>query len=854
MGLSAGTKLGPYEIDSPLGAGGMGEVYRARDTTFGREVAVKVLPSAFSADPDRLRRFRQEAQAAAALNHPNILAIHHVGQENGAPYIVSELLEGESLRQRLQSGPLPVRKTIEYSVQVARGLAAAHDKGILHRDLKPENIFITRDGLVKILDFGLAKLIHSDANTSADCATLPGASEPGVVLGTAGYMSPEQVRGQAAGPTSDLFAFGAILYEMLSGKRAFRGETAADTMSAVLKEEPPPLTETSRQIPPALERIVRHCLEKNPGERFQSARDLAFDLESVSSAWETTLVSTVAVSRHKTKYGASVALGLIVLAVIAAAGFYFGRESRSRFPTHRRITFRQGSIQSARFTADGQSVIYSASFEGKPPEIFSTRPQSPESRAMGLAGSILLGVSPQGEMAVLLQARLVQIAIMQGTLARVPLEGGVPREVVANVESADWSPDGSTFLITRQAAGSDQLESPPGKLIYRNTGAIGHARFSPRGDRIAFSDHPGRLSDNGSVAVVDLAGHKRILSTGWVDLTGLAWSADGKEVWFTGNRDGGTSRLFAVTLEGSEREVLRNVGDLVIYDIARDGAMLLAREDWRAGIYGFAPGESRERDLSWFDYSVAADLSVDGRTLLFQENGESAGPQTASYLRGTDGSPALRISNGPCWAMSRDGQSAICMTPDAQLIQTPLKTGETKILTHDALFHGIARWLPEGNRILFQGYEPGHGYRLYVQEIAGGQARAVTPEGASTYFRVSPDGEQVAAAMDNDYRTIIYPLNGGEPRAVPGLEAGDIPVGWSPDSASLYCQKIGEVPLTIFRVDLAKGHRTRWKQTSPPDPVGIALAGQAFLSSDLKSYVYTVDRRLDILYLVDGVR
>src|SRR5215467_7272923 len=285
MALSAGTRLGPYEILAPLGAGGMGEVYRARDERLKRDVAVKVLPASFSKDPERLRRFEQEAQAAGGLNHPNILAIHDVGTVDGSPYLVSELLEGETLRERLVVGPLPVRKTIDYGVQIAHGLAAAHEKGIVHRDLKPENLFVTKDGRVKILDFGLAKLTQPEERSPAltELPTAAAGTEPGVVLGTLGYMSPEQVRGRTADARSDIFAFGAILYEMVSGARAFRGESAADTMSAILTKEPPDLSVTNQAVPPGLERVVRHCLEKSPDERFHSAHDLAFDLQALSS-------------------------------------------------------------------------------------------------------------------------------------------------------------------------------------------------------------------------------------------------------------------------------------------------------------------------------------------------------------------------------------------------------------------------------------------------------------------------------------------------------------------------------------------------------------------------------------------
>jgi len=852
MPLSSGSKLGPYEIVAPVGAGGMGEVYRARDSALGRDVAVKVLPAAFSEDGDRLRRFKQEAQAAAALNHPNILTIFHVGEYNGAPYIVSELLEGESLRQRIQTGPLPLRKIIDYGVQVARGLAAAHDKGIVHRDLKPENIFLIRDGRAKILDFGLAKLTRpEEGGSGSDALTLTAQSEPGFVLGTVGYMSPEQVRGQLAGPASDLFSFGAILYEMLTGKRAFRGGTAADTMSAILKEDPPEIGESNRQIPPALERIVRHCLEKNPEERFQSARDVAFDLEALSSASGTAPVSPHSV--RKPRLVLALAIGVAILAVAAAGALLAIRKGPAPVASYRRVTFRQGSIQAARFTPDGQSIVYSAALEGAPSEIFTARPPSPESRAMGLNGSSLLAVSPTGEIAALLKTHSVAITFSAGTLARIPLEGGAPREVMPNVESAEWAPDG-TLLVTRQQGGKVRMEFPPGKLIYENGSVVGHPRFSPRGDRVAFFDHTGHFSDEGSVAVVDLAGHRTVLSTGWLDLTGLAWSRRADEVWFTGSRDYGIAGLFAVTLRGVLRQVSAVPGDLRLFDIASDGRVLLGREDWLSEVYGLAPGENYERDLTWFDYSVASDLSADGRSLLFWESGEGGGAQNPSFLRSTDGSPAVRLSNGPCWSLSRDAQRVICGTPDGQLNEVPTKTYEVKPLIHDQLIHTTPHWFPDEKRILFIGQEAGHGQRAYVQDVAAGQPRAVTPEGATSYYRLSPDGTQLAMAMGADLRTVVYPVTGGEPKPVPGLQPEEVPVAWSQDDHFLYCYRLGEVPADVVRVEIATGARTVWKKLMPPNPVGITFVTSIFMSSDLKSYVYSIDRRLDVLYLVDGLR
>src|SRR5580693_6102000 len=390
MNLTSGARLGPYEIVSPLGAGGMGEVYRARDTRLKREVAIKVLPQATSLDADRLRRFEQEALATAALNHPNILAVFDIGTHDGSPYVVSELLEGETLRERLRGGAIAVRKTLDYALQMAHGLAAAHEKGIVHRDLKPENLFLTKDGRVKILDFGLAKLTQPDSAAQTSLPTMTHATEAGVVMGTAGYMSPEQVRGVAVDARSDIFSFGAILYEMLSGKRAFHGETAADTMSAILREEPPELNETNRNVSPALERIVEHCLEKNPEQRFHSASDIAFDLEHLTGVSGTSArVTAVAPASRRSKRLAAVAAGLTLALLMFRAGWWLGRGSGSAPPAeYHQITFRTGEIGNARFTPDG-SIVYSAAWDGGDNQLYISRSDDPGARELGLKAELL---------------------------------------------------------------------------------------------------------------------------------------------------------------------------------------------------------------------------------------------------------------------------------------------------------------------------------------------------------------------------------------------------------------------------------------------------------------------------------
>src|SRR5262249_40770368 len=460
MPLAAGSKLGPYEIVAALGAGGMGEVYRARDPRLGREVAIKILPVGLAGDSERLRRFEQEARATAALNHPNILAVFDIGSQDNSPYIVSELLEGETLRARLISGPLPVRKAVDYALQIVRGLAAAHDHGILHRDLKPENIFLTRDGHVKILDFGLAKLTmpQSSASGISTQATLDSTTGQGVLLGTLGYMSPEQCRGAAVDARSDLFSFGAVLYEMLSGRRAFRGETTADTISAILKEEPPDLSATNRDIPPMLERIVHHCLEKDPAARFQSAPHIAFALESLSTATSTAPMLATAAPKSRKSWLVPSLSGVIVVLVVAVALLLVRLNSPPpEPPDYRQLTFGREFISSARFAPDQRTIIYSSAHIGMQTELFSLAPDSHAPVSLGLKDADLESISPTGEMLLIQNRRDLSRNVKVGLLARAPLSGAAPRPMMSDVVDAYWGPD-NQIAVAHYVGGHFRIE------------------------------------------------------------------------------------------------------------------------------------------------------------------------------------------------------------------------------------------------------------------------------------------------------------------------------------------------------------------------------------------------------------
>jgi len=853
--LAAGTKIGPFEIVSAIGAGGMGEVYRARDPRLNRDVAVKVLPASFSSDASRLRRFEQEARAAASLNHPNILAVHDIGQQDGAPYIVSELLDGATLRERLHAGPLPVRKVVDYAQQIARGLAAAHDKGIIHRDLKPDNIFVTSDGRVKILDFGLAKLTRAESTEESQTRTQTVESDPGTVLGTVGYMSPEQVRGKPADARSDLFSFGAILYEMLSGKRAFHGESAAETMSAIVREDPPGLMETNRTVPPALERIVRHCLEKNASERFHSAHDVAFDLESV-----TTISATSTALPVKARYRRVTAVMLGALALLGGAGAVAWRiwvPPATAQPEYRRLTFRRGSIRMARFTPDGQTIFYGAAWDGKPVELFTMQYETSDSRALGVAAQVL-SISPNGEVALLLNPKVWNF-VQTGTLALMPLRGGAPRELLDGVQFAEWSPDGKAMAVVRfsVASGLSWIEYPAGKMVYRGSAWISHLRISPDGTLLAFAQHI-HNGDDGYVVIIDRDGNKKFASQVFTSLQGLAWRPDGKEAWFTAAPRGAARAVYAVNMRGKQRLILRAPGALVLQDIANNGRVLLTNDNVRKQMFALIQGDDKERNVSWLDWSVLQVLSEDGKQVLFTEGGE-AEQKYGLYLRRLDGSLPKRIVDGYWGDLSPDGRWVVAQdtaTP-AQFVLVPTGIGESRQLTHDNLTHLYPRFLPDGRAIVFVASTPAGVIRMYYQSLDGGEPVAVTAEGSGGYpslITLSPDGAYLIAPAPNAGAYAIYPVHGGQPRIVTGPSTSEAVINWSADGKYLFTYTRGEAPARIYRVEILSGKRQLFKVTSPPDLAGVEDVTNLCITRDGRSYAYTCPTVLSDLYVVDGLR
>lgn len=879
MALAPGTKLGPYDIQSLLGSGGMGEVYRARDARLDRVVAIKILPSSFSADAERLQRFVQEARSAAALNHPNILSIFDIGEERGAPYIVSELLEGQTLRERIRSAPLSSRKAIEYGLQVARGLAAAHEKGIVHRDLKPENLFVTNDDRVKILDFGLAKLTRPETDAGADAPTVQVNTEPGQVMGTVGYMSPEQVRGKAADPRSDIFAFGAILYEALSGQRAFRGESAADTMSAILKEEPAELSETARNVPPGLERIVRHCLEKNPALRFQSAGDLAFNLEALTDSSVLGKVSApvdvhasgmTATSGGRTAHPdqtipspknkiRELAGALVLAALMVGLGWWLGRGGgRAPLAEYQPITFRTGPVGNARFTPDG-SIVYSASWDGGDNQLYIGHRDDHGARELGIKDAELLSISKSGELAVRLRSVSLGGYAQAGTLARVPISGGAARELLDNVQDADWAADGEKMAVVRflPENGHWRLEYPIGKVLFDGINWISHPKISPDGKWIAFADHQNANGDDqGALAVIgaDGSGQEKILSSGWSTMQGVLWSPRGDEVWFTAASNGSAGNPKAVTLSGKLRAITNVPGGMWLEDL-QNGNALMETNQRGIGIRGKAPGGKEERDLGWFGWSVLGDFTPDGRKVLFDEEGDGGGPNYTVFLRDVDGSPPVRIGEGVSLAVSPDAKWVITQpAKGGPLSVVPSGAGEARQLTHDKVNYQRVRWLASGKELLATGIEAGHGVRNYLIDVQNGNSKFITPEGVAGAFP-SPDA-RCTAVIGPDGKWGIWQLQGGSLQLIPGLDGNYRIAGWSADGKSLHAvarRSAGRIG-TIYRVNPATGKMDAWKSFGEGLAAGAVVANSTLRSGGGDSYVYVYTQTLSRLYVVKGIK
>ena len=865
-GRRPGTRLGPYEISERIGTGGMGEVYRARDPRLHRDVALKLLPEDVAVDRNRLKRFQQEARTVSTLSHPNIVTVFEIGEEDSVSYIAMELVEGQTLRQLLRPGGLPFRRILDLSVQVADGLSRAHEAGIVHRDLKPENVMVTTDGIVKILDFGLAKLTRSPLERGAgpDDGTLPLPTQPGVLLGTVRYMSPEQASGSTADFRADQFSFGSVLYEMATGQPPFQKATTVDTLSAILHDEPEPLAQLNPKIPTPLRWIIERCLAKDPQDRYAATRDLAHDLANLRQHLSgISLPGGDPAPKLRRRRFPLVAAAVALAAVLAAAGFLAARWSRGapdvRF---RQLTFSGAGISSARFAPDGRTIVYSAQWEGRRPELFETRIENPESRSMGLPSAEILSISSRGEMAILLlppwavslrpphnDLTVRDPRLLFGTLAVVPLRGGMPREVLEDAIYADWSPDGRALAAIHWKDGENRLDYPIGKMLRRDSGWMNDVRVSRRSDRLLFTD------SGESLWVCDLAGAARNLER---DAPSAAWSPVTDEIWY-GRVDRGTTEIRAVTPRGRDRLVAPLAGDFTLLDIAAEGRALLGRVVESAEVFGSFPGEARDRNLSNFDRSMLCAVSGSGDEVVFEELGMAGGlKQPVLYLRRSDGSPPKRLGEYGGGPLSPDGKYVLGGANDG-LVLVPTGPGQSVPIAVPGLWCcGVSGFFPDGKSIFFVAEEPDRPKRVWVQDLATGKRRAVTPEGVRRPA-LSADG-RTFCAVDGAGSWNLYPVDSGEPQKVVGLSRGEEPFDWTHDGRLLYVRgsdepsPAGSVSARVFRLDPWTGRRELWKEIPPISPTTGGGIGTIAFSDDGKVCIYTHHRYSSDLFLAEGLR
>jgi len=853
--LARGVRLGGYEIVEPLGAGGMGAVYRAYDPRLNRLVALKVLNPGAVGSGAPLRRLEQEARAASALNHPGIVTIHDTGESEGRFYIVMELVEGTTLRQFLRRGPRPLRKALHIATQLAEALAKAHEAGVVHRDLKPENVMVTPDEHVKIVDFGLAKLTDRSAlfKSEQDSATESG---QGVIRGTVGYMAPEQVRGEPADARADQFAFGAILYELLSGSRAFQRSTSVETLSMILNEDPPEDTVITA-LPSSLRWLLDRCLAKDARDRYASTRDLALDLIALRDH----SAELLRVDKRRVVNPLAWATAGIFAAALVAAGYLAARtvspgaSAEAGAPRFKQVTFGRGHVVSARFAPDGKTILYSASWGGAPVQSYETRLTGPESRPLGPAGSSVASISSKGELALILGCRL-DWANCVGTLAQMPQDGGVPREIMEDVLSADWSADGQTLAAIRTANGLYQLDYPPGTTLYRTASKLGYLRFSPRGDRIAFLEYEEISAEQGVLKIIDLQGRVQSIGSGWDQIRDIAWTADGTEIWVSAGERARIASIYAVSMSGTRRLVFDVPGALFLQDLSRDGRALVAHGLARGNMVWSSAAE--QRDLTWLDWSTVADLSRDGKRILFYEWGEAVSANPVVYLRTLDGADAVRLGDGRALALSPNGRWALALqeSPQPHLVLLPTGVGVSRELSAQGLADIYwARWFPDGERLLIVGEDADRTPGSYVQRIETGALEPIAEKGLLAVL-VAPDGRSVLV-NDPLEGYIIWPLDNTPPRALQSLSPEYRPIQWSEDGRFLYVRDSELSTVQILRFDIATGRTALVKQLKPADPAGVVgIAdgrGELAMTPDGETYLFTYWTFLRNLYLVEGL-
>ena len=854
MKLATGTRLGPYEIDHAIGAGGMGVVYSADDSRLGRKVAIKILPNAKG---EYLRRFEREARTIGALNHPNLLTLYDVGEHDGTPFLVTELLDGESLRARLSKGSLALRAAIQIARDVARGLAAAHDAGVVHRDVKPDNVFLTTEGRTKILDFGIAKLKRATADMPVvdiahEPTYTPTTQDTGMVIGTPGYMAPEQLDGGTIDARTDIFALGVVLYEMICGRRAFASENAVEESYAILKTTPVPPKGATK----AVARVVMRCLEKRPDARFQSATDLAFALDELDASTDpiarisklaiepdpsvATTVRDPVPARSPEPSRRWIAITGAVAVIGVLSGVLIGRAIGRRQglqaawpsvvvggPVYERVTYHSQSRWDARLAPpDGASALYTTHRDGKDQIVRSQR-GNPSILPLGIAGR-LLDVSSKGELAVVSD----ELPGVGGTLARV-LEGAGPRSVTDRVTCAAWLPDGDSFAIIRAG---QTLEAPIGTTIAkRPTGHMDLLRASPAGDAFAFADQLGSTDTRGRVVIVDKTGVTIAVSSEQAGIEGLAWSPDGTEVWWSNS-----PTIFAIDRHARERVVLNGVSRLVLLDI-RGGKVLVAPSDVRLKMFT-GPRGGPFKDVAWFDSSDVESVSADGRVIGFTEaagTGETAAGYPQFVRNGSE--PATLFAHGMRSAMLPDASAALVVV-DHQLSRVPIGLGTATtiplgaISAFDISDHIAIGW--SGKVAVVRGVDASGAMKLWRLDpsdpVRPPQPLAVAHPGGP--HPVSPDGARLALVRARGGVDVIA-LDGTMTTAIDGV-VGEVPLSFSGDGRYLFVSHQVNDAIEVDRIDPTTGAREAWAKITPEQrPVYYSVV----LSADGETLTYSAN-------------
>jgi eukaryotic-like serine/threonine-protein kinase len=840
-----------YRIERELGAGGMATVYLAHDIKHDRKVAIKVLKPELAAVIGA-DRFLREIKTIASLQHPHILGLIDSGEVEGTAFYVMPFVEGESLRDLLnREKQLPIADAVRIASEIASALDYAHRHGVIHRDIKPENILL-HDGSALVADFGIALAVSTAGGTRM--------TETGMSLGTPHYMSPEQALGEREiTARSDVYALGCVLYEMLVGEPPFTGPTAQAIIAKVMTAEPVSPATLRRTVPFPVESAVLTALQKLPADRFATAARFA---EALTSTAAPAQLDNVRHEGARSGWRSRPVRGAVLLATaatIAAIAFLIGR-ARGTGSSLDHITFVQRTFASqavftARFTRDGETIVYSAATEGSTPRIYVIRSESPQPRALSAPGTQLLAVSSRDEMAVLVNVRYLGFRLFNGTLARMPLGGGAPRELLTNVREADWSPDGSELAIIHDVNGKDRLEYPLGTVLFESTGYLSDVRVSPKGDRLAFIEHPIKYDDRGVVGVVDLHGKHHVLTDEYWGLQGLAWSTDGGRILFGGAVGPGFYQIHSVPLTGGARLTLPSAGTLTMHDVARSGRWLVTRDDQMIRLFVKPPGASTEVDYSWLELTLGASMSRDGAMVAFTNTGSDAGSTYQSMVRSTDGSPAVLIGEGRVGMLSPDKRWVLSMVPTIpqRLMLYPVGPGQSRRLDAGELeSYDVAEFFADGANLLLCGSERGHAARCYVRAVSAGPLRAITPEGTLAGASVSPDGRTILAATSDGYK--MYPLDGGPARPVPGLSIDEQVVRWSPHGGSIWVTGGPEVPFKAEELDLATGRKRPLMSLEPTNRAGTVSINGLSLADDPRVYAYSAREYVSHIFVVQGMR